>query len=279
MKRLSLVGAALVMLLSPVHAQWLNYPTPGLPRTQDGKVHLDAPVPRTTDGRPDLSGIWASQCGVAGRDACFAPGSRFFDLARGLDPEDVQMTPWASAIQKQREARNHVDDPYGYCLPPGTPRINFNGAPFKIIQTAQVTALLYETLANSTFRQVFTDGRPFPADMEPTWLGYSIGRWDGDVFVVESRGFRDGGWLDTLRGRPHSDALHTIERFRRLDVGHMELTVTIDDRKAFVKPWTVTVPVLLLPDTELIEAACDAHQKTMEKRQIGTPPVEPPSPR
>ena len=279
MKRLALVGAALVMLLSPVHAQWLNYPTPGLPRTPDGKVHLDAPVPRTADGRPDLSGIWASQCGVAGRDACFAPGSRFFDLARGLDPEDVQMTPWASAIQKQREARNHVDDPYGYCLPPGTPRINFNGAPFKIIQTPQVTALLYETLANSTFRQVFTDGRPFPADMEPTWLGYSIGRWDGDVFVVESRGFRDGGWLDTLRGRPHSDALHTTERFRRLDVGHMELTVTIDDRKAFVKPWTVTVPVLLLPDTELIEAACDAHQKTMEKRQIGTPPVEPPSPR
>ena len=279
MKRLALVGAALVMLLSPVHAQWLNYPTPGLPRTPDGKVHLDAPVPRTADGRPDLSGIWASQCGVAGRDACFAPGSRFFDLARGLDPEDVQMTPWASAIQKQREARNHVDDPYGYCLPPGTPRINFNGAPFKIIQTPQVTALLYETLANSTFRQVFTDGRPFPADMEPTWLGYSIGRWDGDVFVVESRGFRDGGWLDTLRGRPHSDALRTIERFRRLDVGHMELTVTIDDRKAFVKPWTVTVPVLLLPDTELIEAACDAHQKTMEKRQIGTPPVEPPSPR
>ena len=106
MKRLALVGAALVMLLFPVHAQWLNYPTPGVPRTPDGKVHLDAPVPRTADGRPDLSGIWASQCGVAGRDACFAPGSRFFDLARGLDPEDVQMTPWASAIQKQREARN-----------------------------------------------------------------------------------------------------------------------------------------------------------------------------
>ena len=128
MKRLAVVGTALVMLLSPVHAQWLNYPTPGVPRTPDGKVHLDAPVPRTADGRPDLSGIWASQCGVAGRDACFAPGSRFFDLARGLDPEDVQMTPWASAIQKQREARNHVDDPYGYCLPPGTPRINFRRA-------------------------------------------------------------------------------------------------------------------------------------------------------
>jgi hypothetical protein len=97
--------------------------------------------------------------------------------------------------------------------------------------------------------------------------------------VVESRGFRDGGWLDTLRGRPNSDALHTIERFRRLDLGHMELKVTIDDPKAFVKPWTVTAPLLLQPDTELIEAACDAHEKTMEKRQIGTSPVEPPSPR
>ena len=279
MRRLALLLAATALAVAPASAQWLNYPTPGLPRTADGKVRLDAPVPRNADGRPDLSGVWAAECGVAGRDACFAPGSRFFDLALGLKPDDVQMTPWAAAIAKQRESRNHVDDPYGYCLPPGTPRIDFSGAPFKIIQTPQVTVLLHETLANSTFRQVFTDGRPFPPDMEPTWLGYSIGRWDGDVFVVDSRGFRDGGWLDTLRGRPHSDALHTIERFRRLDLGHMELKVTIDDSKAFVKPWTVTAPLLLQTDTELIEAACDAHQKTMEKRQIGTPPIEPSSPR
>ena len=280
MKRSVFIAATFAIIVaSHPRAQWLNYPTPGLPRTSDGRVNLAAPVQRTADGKPDLSGIWANRCGVAGRDACFVRESQFFDLALGLNPRDVEMTPWAAAIQKQRETRNHVDDPYGYCLPPGTPRINFSGAPFKIIQTPQVTAILYETLANSTFRQVFTDGRPFPQAMEPTWLGYSVGRWDGDVFVVDSRGFRDGGWLDTLRGRPHSDALHTIERFRRVDIGHMELQVTIDDPKAFVKPWTATVALLLQPDTDLIEAACDAHDKTMEKRQIGSPPVEPPSPR
>ena len=279
MSRLAFLLVAATTVVAPASAQWLNYPTPGLPRTPDGRVRLDAPAPRTADGKPDLSGVWAAECGVAGRDACFAPGSRFFDLARGLKPDEVQMTPWAASIAKLRESRNHVDDPYGYCLPPGTPRIDFAGAPFKIIQTPQVTVLLYETLANSTFRQVFTDGRPFPPDMEPTWLGYSVGHWDGDVFVVESRGFRDGGWLDTLRGRPHSDALHTTERFRRLDLGHMELSVTIDDPKAFRNPWTATAPLFLQTDTELIEAACDGHQKTMEKRQIGTPPIEPPSPR
>jgi hypothetical protein len=277
MARLAIFAIA-VFLAAAAQAQWLNYPTPGLPRTPDGKVRLDAPAPRTPDGKPDLSGVWASDCALQD-DGCFPRGSRFFDLARGLNADDVQMTPWAAAISKQREARNHVDDPYGYCLPPGTPRIDFAGAPFKILQTPQVTAILYETVANSTFRQVFTDGRAFPPQMEPTWLGYSIGRWDGDVFVVESRGFRDGGWLDTLRGRPHSDALHTFERFRRIDVGHMELAVTIDDPKAFVKPWTLTATLLLQADTDLIESSCEGHGKTMEKRHIDAPPPEPPSPR
>jgi hypothetical protein len=259
-------------------AQWLNHPSPGIPRLPDGKPNLSAPAPRTADGRPDLSGIWAAECAIQGRDACFAPRSLFFDLAKDLNPADVQMTPWAQAIQTQRQARNHVDDPYGYCLPPGTPRINFAGGPLKILYTPQITALLYETLAGMTFRQVFTDGRSLPDVAEPTWLGYSIGRWDGDVFVVETTGFRDGGWLDTLRGRPHSDALRVTERFRRTDFGHMQLTITIDDRKAFVKPWTVQASMTLMPDTELVEAFCDNHDKTMEHRRIDAV-VEPPSPR
>jgi hypothetical protein len=171
-----------------------------------------------------------------------------------------------------------VDDPYGYCLPPGVPRIDYGGGPFKILHTPSETVFLYETLVSMTFRQVFTDGRPLPQDAEPTWLGYSVGRWDGDVFVVETTGLRDGGWLDTRKGRPHSDALHLTERFRRTDFGHMDLTIVIDDPKAYLKPWTATTKLFLRPDTELLEAFCDNHDKTMEHRSITPAPPEPPSP-
>jgi len=269
--------AALALWSAATDAQWLNYPTPGIPRLPDGTPNLSAPVPRAADGKPDLSGIWVAECGIYGRDSCFTR-SLFFDLAKDLRPEDVQMTPWAAAIQAQRESRNHVDDPYGYCLPPGTPRIDFGGGPFRILHTPRVTAFLYETLVGMTFRQVFTDGRPLPQVSEPTWLGYSVGRWDGDAFVVETTGFRDGGWLDTRVGRPHSDALRVTERFRRTDFGHLELTITIDDAKAFLKPWTATAPLRLLPDTELMEAFCDNHDRTMEHRRV-LPAPEPPSPR
>jgi hypothetical protein len=138
---------------------------------------------------------------------------------------------------------------------------------------------LYETIANMTFRQVYTDGRALPRNAEPTWLGYSVGRWDGDTFVVETTGFRDGGWLDTRKARPHSDALRVVERFRRLDYGRAELTITIDDAKAFLQPWTITTPLRLLPDTSLIESFCESHDSTMDHRRIDPAPVEPPSPR
>ena len=189
------------------------------------------------------------------------------------------MTPWAAGIQRQRSERNHVDDPYGYCLPPGVPRINFGGGPFKIVQTPRLTVLLHETLVGMIFRQVFTDGRPLPANAEPTWLGYSVGHWDGDAFIVDSRGFRDGGWLDTGVARPHSDALHVIERFERLDVGRLRLTITIDDPKAFLKPWTVATVLRLVPNADLLEAFCESHQKTLEHRQNAPTAPEPPSPR
>jgi hypothetical protein len=277
MQRAFTVFMCLLLQCSAAQAQWASVSTHGVPRLPDGRPNLAAPAPRTADGKPDLSGIWAVECGIYGRDACFTQ-SLFFDLARNLKPGDVEMTPWAAAIQAQREKRNHVDDPYGYCLPPGVPRINFGGGPFKILQTPQATAILYETLVGMIFRQVFTDGRALPSSAEPTWLGYSVGRWDGDTFAVETTGFKDGGWLDTLKARPHSDALRVTERFRRTDAGHMELTVTIDDPKAFRKPWTITAPLTLLPDTELIEAFCDGHDKTMEHRRITPAPDEPPSP-
>jgi hypothetical protein len=268
---------ACVLLASGAFAQWLNYATPGIPRLPGGAADLMAPAPRAANGKPDLSGIWAAECGVYGLDDCFIR-SAFFDLARDLKPEDVQMTPWAAALQAQRAGRQHVDDPYGFCMPPGVPRIDYGGGPFKILQTPGVTAFLYETLVGMIFRQVFTDGRALSAAADPAWLGNSVGRWDSDTFVVDTNGLRDGGWIDTGKARPHSDALHVTERFHRQDFGHMDLAITIDDPKAYLKPWTATVKLHLLPDTELIEAFCDDHERTMLHRSITPAPPEPPSP-
>jgi hypothetical protein len=216
-------------------------------------------------------GHLGAECGVYGLDACFTR-SAFFDLARDLKPEDVQMTPWAAAIQAQRAGRDHVDDS------PGVPRIDYGGGPFKILQTPGVTAFLYETLVGMIFRQALTDRRALPTAADPTWLGNSVGRWDGDAFVVDTNGLRDGGWIDTAKAHPHSDALHVTERFHRKDFGHMDLAITIDDPKAYLKPWTATVKLHLLPDTELIEAFCDDHQRTMLHRSVTPAPPEPHSP-
>ena len=268
-RRVLAVVASLLIGPAALHAQWLNYPTPGIPRLPDGKPNLSAPAPRLPNGKPDLSGIWQGWHG--GTD------NLFFDLAKDLKPADVQMTPWAAAVSTQRNKREHVDDPLGYCMPPGVPRIDFVDQ-FRIVQTSAETVFLHEAQVGMMFRQIFTDGRPLPIDPEPTWLGYSIGRWDGDTFVVETNGLRDGGWLDVRVARPHSDALHVTERFHRLTFGQLELKVTIDDPKAYVKPWTVTTILPLLPDTELLEAFCDNHDLTLQHRSIEPAPPEPPSP-
>ena len=269
--------AFFVVVAMPLAGQWLSYPTPGIPRLPDGSANLSAKASKLADGTPDLSGVWAAKCGIYDGSRCFVQ-SYYFDLAKDLPPEAVRMTPWAEGIARQRAARNHVDDPYGYCLPPGVPRIDFGGGPFKILQTPGVTAILYETLVGMIFRQVFTDGRP-PAPVDsPTWLGYSTGTWVGDTFVVDSRGFRDGGWIDTAKGRPSSDALHVIERFRRVDFGHMILSVTIDDPKAYFAPWTMETTLTLMPDTELIEAFCDNQDRILQHRRIDPAPPEPHSP-
>ena len=250
------VGIAGVLLATAgaAQAQWLNYPTPGIPRTSDGKPNLSAPAPRTADGKPDLSGLWQAD------DLARGDGRHFFDIAQDLKAGELSPLPWADALQREREDNNHKDDPYAHCVPPGVPRINNTLHPFKIIQIPQLTVMLHELATGSTFRQVFTDGRPLPKDPQPTWLGYSVGRWDGDTLVVDTTGFNDGGWLDTRKGRPHSDLLHVTERFRRRDFGHMNIDVTIDDAKAYTKPWTVKLGLLLLPDTELLEGACENDQ-------------------
>jgi hypothetical protein len=239
--------------------QWIDFRTPGVPRTASGKADLSAPVPRAGDGKPDLSGIWSTDPGY------------FMDLAKDLKPEDIGMMPWALALEREREADDHQGDPLAHCMPPGVPRIDTsnNGAalhPMKIVQTRSLIVLLYETSANSTFRQIFLDGRPLPKDPQPTWLGYSVGRWEGNTLVVETTGFNGRAWLDTRRGHPQTEAARVIERFTRRDFGHMTIEITIDDPKAYSKTWTAKLPYTLLPDTELIETFCEN-----EKDQAHTP--------
>jgi hypothetical protein len=250
-RRLIVAAAVPLSFATPsLLAQWLNYREPGVPRTADGKVDLSASTPKAPDGKPDLSGVWESERGYV------------FDLAKDLKPSDVEMLPWAKTLQAQREATNHRDDPSSRCMPPGVPRIDMSAAPtmphpFKIVQTPKLLVLLYETSSNSTFRQVFLDGRLLPLDPQPAWLGYSNGHWEGDTLVVETTGFNGLSPVDTLKQHPQSDAAHVTERFRRTDFGHLEIGITIDDPKAYAKPWSAKVPVHLLPDSDLIETFCE----------------------
>ena len=252
--RASAVAAVLLSSTSvPASAQWLNYPTAGIPRTADGKPNLSAPAPKTPDGKPDLSGIWEVREPIS---LYGAYTSHFMDLALDLKPGEAPFQPWAKALSQERRENQHKDDPLNQCMPPGVPRIN-TIAPFKIVQNPALVIVLYETTAVSAFRQIFTDGRPLPKDPQPTWLGYSVGSWEGNVLKVDTIGFNDRGWIDTGMGHPQTEALHVIERFRRTDFGHLEIGMTIDDPKAYTKPWTATMQANLLPDTELLEMACE----------------------
>jgi hypothetical protein len=258
MIRSILLSLTLSCCAPPALAQWLDYRVPGVPRTPSGQVDLNAPVPKAADGKPDLSGIWES-----------AP-EYFYNLANDLKAGDVIMQPWAKAVQADREAKLHQDDPLARCMPPGVPRIDMSTPdaphPFKIVQTPTLVVLLYETSSNSTFRQVFLDGRPLPKDAQPTWLGYSIGRWDGGTLVVDTTGFNGLSWTDTTKGHPQTSAAHVTERFTRRDFGHLEIDITIDDPKAYTKPWSAKVPAKLLPDTDLIETYCENEKDQAHKR-------------
>jgi len=234
-------------------AQWLNHPTPGIPRTPDGKPNLTAPVPKTADGKPDLTGLWQRQRNPNQRRTTLAMGPNLEDFMR--EGEKIPpMLPAAQALHQQRMANFMADRPSSRCLPHGIPDQMLIGVPLKIVQNPGLTLILYEEFAR--FRQIFTDGRDFPPVSAPAWLGYSIGKWDKDTFVVDTRGFNDRSWLDDS-GRPHTEALHTIERFHRTDFGHMDVEVTIDDPGAYTKPWSFPMQFQFLADTEMIEDVCD----------------------
>jgi len=237
--------SALVVLLStfvPVSAQWLHYPTPGIPRTPDGKPNLSAPAPKTADGKPDFTGIWAA-----------TEGKYFQDLGAG--GVDIPMLPWARALYQERKGNLQKGHPSERCLGHGVTDFDTHATPRRIIQTQQIIAILYESYHQ--YRQIFLDGRPLPKPTQPAYMGYSVGKWEGDALVVDTTGLNDIGWLD-MNGHPQTESTHVTERFRRRNFGHIDLQITIDDPKAYSKPWTVAVAGLnFLPDEERVESICE----------------------
>lgn len=224
-------------------AQWPSYPTPGVPRTANGKPNLSATAPKTLNGEPDLTGIWLNDSTVGGtvaarssanpprtNDALLAVARRspFWNIGASF-PEGLPFTPWGAELHRRRMADNSKDNPDAHCLPMGIMQFHNHSQPPKIIQTAQEVIIIYE--ANAGLRQIFTDGRPLPKDADPWWYGYSVGHWQGDTLIIETGGFRDQGWLD-VEGSPLTGAAHVTERFQRPDFGHMIIEVTIDDPKS-----------------------------------------------
>jgi hypothetical protein len=277
--------SALLLAVAPagLFAQWEPYLSPGVPKTADGKPDLTAPTPKTPDGKPDLSGIWlytrppapAAPKEAAAKEIAAAPPatpaapanreiiplsvrqSQFWNLGASF-PDGLPFQPWAAELHRQRVAENSRDNPDAHCLPLGLMQLHTHGQPRKIVQTPGVIVIVYE--ANSGLRQIFTDGRSLPTDPQPWWYGYSVGKWEGDTLVVETAGFRDLGWLD-VEGSPLTTSGKLIERFHRVDFGHLDIDITIDDLKAYTKPWTVTVHQRIMPDTELIEFVCQENEK------------------
>ena len=232
-----------------VAAQWQGYPTPRIPRTADGKVNLSAPAPKTADGQPDLNGIWLASRAV-------------FDLRQAV--KDIPLSPEGKAIFDQRQATQSKDDPSGRCLLVGVPRITSMPLPIKIIQTKDEVTFLYETF--HAFRVIPTDGRKHPDDLDPSFMGDSVGHWEGDTLVVDVVGFNDKTWLGAGGASLHSDALHVVERYQRVDYDTITYNVFIEDPKVFTKTWNTAPSFLSLrPGERLREYECIADNQDIQR--------------
>ncbi len=261
---------AIALFALPVigFSQWVHYPTAGVPRKDDGTPNMAAQAPRLADGKPDFSGIWHTAriipCDLSSFINC---GSEIggSPLARnlGLDmPGGLPYQPWAATLVKQRSTDQGVDDPHVRCLPDNPPRTWVMPHLTKAVHTPKLLVLLYEV--NAMYRQIFIDGRPFPQDLNPSWTGYSTARWEGQTLVVQTAGFRNDLWAD-MSGSPLSESARLTERIRRPNYGTLELEVTIDDPKAYTKPWTVKLTQKLELDTELIDEICLENEKSYER--------------
>ena len=271
--RTAAVTAALAIVSLAAEAQWDPWPTPNVPRNPDGMPDLEGPTPRTADGRPDFTGVWERMQGVNGGGAeSREPGAEpppqppgtpplatFFDIGANIEG-GPPFTEWARQVREERMANNMKDNPDAHCLPMGHMQFHLHPQPRKIVQTKDLIVILYE--ANGGVRQIFLDGRPLPGpDALPWWYGYSVGRWEGDELVVTTTGLRDDVWLDVF-GSPLTSSGKIVERFRRPVFGRMEIDVTIEDPKAYTKPFTVRVNHQILLDSELIEFVCQENEKS-----------------
>ena len=258
-----LLACLLVGLSVPLSAQWPDHRKANAPRTADGKVDLNALPPKTADGKPDLSGVWQNVGRGQGQPAEALnhdqkPLATFRDIGSGFKG-GLPLRPQAAGVLKERMANFSKDNPDVWCLPLGNQQFNVHSFPRKIIQNPDVTLILYET--HMGLRQIFTDGRALPNnDPQPWWYGYSIGKWEGDTLVVETTGFKDGGWLD-INGNPLTDGGKVTERFRRVNFGTLEIDVTVEDPKAYTKPFTVRVNQRVMLDSDLIEFVCLENQR------------------
>jgi hypothetical protein len=249
-------------LSSSLLAQWPNHPDASVPRLATGEVNLNAPAPRTADGKPDLSGLWqgenAGRAGGPPAEADAPPPAGFRDVGQNIKG-GLPLTPMGQELLKARVANNSKDNPEAWCLPMGIVQFHTQGAPRKFVQTPKLLVILYE--ASSGIRQVFLDGRKAPTgDPQPWYYGYSTGRWEGDTLVVETTHMREDGWLDII-GSPLTDAATLTERIRRPTYGRMTIDVTVNDPKAYTKPWTVRVNQRIMPEQEIIEFICEENQR------------------
>jgi hypothetical protein len=248
------IAIALTAFVTPLAAQWLQHPTPGIPRTADGKPNLTAPPPRTADGKSDLTGLWDMPLDTA-------VGNIAVRNVGDLEPADVQ--PWAQALVQQRAENFGKDNPRYRCLPQG-PGYSTDGGMKRFLQTPAMIVILNEDL---TYRQIFMDGRALETNPDPSWMGYSVGHWDKDTLVVESSGFNDRTWIHD--GYPHTEALRMTERYRRTDFGHLEIAVTFQDPGAYSKAWTVAIRAHLAADTELLESVCNENRDRGQEHWVG----------
>jgi len=254
MRRIA-IAAVLLLLPASLCAQWLDFRTPGIPRTADGKPNLTAAAPRTSDGKPDLTGLWATPIDTAvGNITARNPGD--------LKPADMQ--PWVQALIQHRAESFSKDNPRYRCLPEGPGYSTGAGGMKRFVQTPTMIVILSEDL---TYRQIFMDGRALETKPNPSWMGYAVGHWDGDTLVVESSGYNDRTWL--LDGYPHTEALRMTERYRRTDFGHLEITVTFQDPEVYSKAWTVPVQAHLAADTEMLESVCNENSDSGQEHWVG----------
>ena len=253
------VLAVITVLLSapPAQAQWLTHRTPGIPRMADGTPNLAAPTPRTPEGRPDLSGLWTKLSPKYARN-----------IAADLQPDEI--LPWARAAVARHREDLGKDGMQVRCLPLGpayaTSGDSTGSEMVRIVQTPTLIVMLNPDLTN---RQIWMDGRTLEFDPNPTWMGYSVGRWDGDTLVVESAGFHAGTWLDR-DGHPHSEKLKTTERYRRSNFGNLAVEVTLSDPDAYARPWTVRASATYAADTEMLEWVCNEGGSRSLRHWVGT---------